>query len=112
MNKAGGNDMIKGGALVKLAADGAYRGPLAFEPDRYRGELEANNELTEEQANAILFELWKIMQAFVSLGWGVDSIHFVLPELATRTSEGEPDGMNIKFVDQFETASSEMESKE
>lgn len=52
---------------------------------RYLPEVEAQFE-SEEAAIEFLRTLWNIMCAFVDLGWGVDSIHFALPELAKISS--------------------------
>lgn len=42
--------------------------------------------VTDAEADEFLRTLWSIMCAFVDLGWGVDSIHFALPELAEISS--------------------------
>lgn len=38
-------------------------------------------DLEKAQMDEFLRALWSVMCAFVDLGWGVDSIHFSLPEL-------------------------------
>lgn len=53
---------------------------LKFDPDRYREHL-ANIELDEAQQNELLQVLWDIMSTMVNIGWGVDSVQLVMPEL-------------------------------
>ncbi len=57
-----------------------------FDPKRYADEI-ADLDLTEDQAAEYLGTIWEIMKAFVDLGFGVDSIHHVLPELAAIPSD-------------------------
>lgn len=58
---------------------------MAPDLERYLPDVEAQFE-SEEAAMEFLRTLWNIMCAFVDLGWGVDSIHFALPELAKFSS--------------------------
>ena len=60
-------------------------GTSAPDIKRYLPEIEAQF-VSEEAAIEFLDALWNIMCAFVDLGWGVDSIHFALPELAKISS--------------------------
>lgn len=61
----------------------------AAAPDlqRYLPEV-AGEFVSEEDAIEYLRTLWNIMCAFIDLGWGVDSIHLVLPELVKTSSPG------------------------
>lgn len=63
-----------------------------FDEEKYLPEL-ADADLTEEQKIAMLQALWSIMQAFVDLGFGVNSIHSFFPEIAAKTSEAEAVGV-------------------
>ncbi len=119
MKKTGGNNIEEGGVPVEITAQNIpVTEPMAFDPDRYRPLLDDEcGGLTDEQANEILFALWEIMQGFVYLGWGVDSINYVLPELAAIASEGEATALeseNNKVAKQFEnvTAGRGTEEKE
>ena len=58
-------------------------GTLALDPDEYREDL-AEFGLTEAQENEFLEALWSIMQTFVEIGFGVDSVHHIIPELALK----------------------------
>lgn len=53
---------------------------LALNPQDYTDEL-ANLDLSEDQAREMLEVLWQIMSQMVQLGWGVDSVSLLLPEL-------------------------------
>ena len=53
--------------------------------DDYKEEL-AELKLNEAQAQELLQTLWNIMAAFVDLGWGVDGVQAVLPDLFENTS--------------------------
>ncbi|GAB5471294.1 MAG: hypothetical protein Kilf2KO_43240 [Rhodospirillales bacterium] len=67
--------------------DDAATTAVTFDPQRYRQELEGCADLTETQAEELLLAVWEIMKAFVHLGWGVDSIHHVLPDLAAIATD-------------------------
>ncbi len=54
--------------------------PLKLEPDDYRHHLD-DFDLTEEQQNLLLLSLWHIMSTLVDIGWGVDTVQMLLPEL-------------------------------
>ena len=52
----------------------------AFDADEYRDAL-IEFPLNREQEDALLQALWEIMRSFVDIGWGVDTVQLVLPEL-------------------------------
>ncbi|MCP5275793.1 MAG: hypothetical protein H6936_13275 [Burkholderiales bacterium] len=54
--------------------------PLKFEPDDYRHHLD-EFDLTQEQQNELLESLWMIMSTMVDIGWGVDTVQILLPDL-------------------------------
>lgn len=54
--------------------------PLNFEPDDFRHHLN-DFDLTKDQQNELLASLWSIMSTLVDIGWGVDTIQLLLPEL-------------------------------
>ncbi|SEN41815.1 hypothetical protein [Nitrosomonas marina] len=54
--------------------------PLKFKPDNYRHHLD-EFDLTQEQQNELLESLWTIMSTLVDIGWGVDTVQILLPEL-------------------------------
>ena len=97
MTETGGNQMDQDVAPPPATVrDVPASKPLTFDPDDYRDELDGIDDLTEEQANELLLAIWEIMKAFVHLGWGVDSIHQVLPDLAAIASEIESTELQSK----------------
>lgn len=54
--------------------------PARFDPKDYAEHLSASG-LTEQQQRELLQTLWNIMSTFVNIGWGVDTVQLVLPEL-------------------------------
>ncbi|GJL75967.1 hypothetical protein [Nitrosomonas sp.] len=54
--------------------------PLKFEPDDYRHHVE-EFDLTKEQQDELLTSLWTIMNTLVDIGWGVDTVQILLPDL-------------------------------
>ena len=58
---------------------------LNFDPDHYRHHLEGM-DISEEEAQELMAVLWQIMQTFVDIGWGVDAVQQVFPELFEKTS--------------------------
>lgn len=52
---------------------------LELNPEDYREHLD--DDLSEEQQNELLHILWDIMRTMVDIGWGVDNVQLVLPEL-------------------------------
>ncbi|MBL8548299.1 MAG: hypothetical protein JNL81_17700 [Hyphomonadaceae bacterium] len=79
--------------LATTSADALPAGAPALDMEQYLPEVEGRFD-SEEDAMEFLRTLWNIMCAFVDLGWGVDSIHFVFPELADqhdRASSGSED---------------------
>ena len=59
---------------------------MTLNPDEFRHHLEDLNISVEEE-NELLQSLWHIMSMMVDLGWGVDNINIMLPELFNRESE-------------------------
>ncbi|MEZ5813853.1 MAG: hypothetical protein R3E13_03910 [Alphaproteobacteria bacterium] len=54
--------------------------PLKFERDNYRHHLDGF-DLTRKQQNELLESLWAIMSTLVDIGWGVDTVQILLPDL-------------------------------
>ncbi len=64
---------------------------LEFNPDDYREELE-NIDVSEEQAQEFLATLWNIMAAMVDIGWGVNSVQILLPDIFEKAGQ---DSVNL-----------------
>lgn len=50
-----------------------------FDIEKYRQDLE-DFDLTDEQTRELLRTLWSIMTTFVELGFGVDSVQYLLAQ--------------------------------
>ena len=64
--------------------------PAVFNPDDYKEDLK-EFDLTDEQAEEILRTLWEMMTMMVDLGWGVDTVNIVLPDLFIKTCNSDED---------------------
>lgn len=87
---------------------------LAFDKEKYLPELE-DTDLTQEQKIELLQALWSIMEAFVDLGFGANSIHHFFPELTTEPSEsgvGRVELENGKCKENFEDSADCSAAKE
>ena len=73
-----------------------------LDPEEYRDQLE-DFDLSEDQEKELLQALWQIMSAFVDLGWGVDNLHYVLPETF---------GQSVLDSDRFDSENQQIETKE
>ena len=73
---------------------------FAFNPDEYREYLD-EYDMTEEEQNAFLAELWKTMSAFVDLAWGVDSVQLISPVITDAMHEkaGQDSGKTVDSKD-------------
>lgn len=74
---------------------------------RYLPDIE-KQFVSEEDAIEFLRTLYEIMCAFVDLGWGVDSIHFAIPELAKISSTDSEDtlgSLDQHIENEFKAAS-------
>ena len=75
--------------------------------ERYLPEIE-DQFVSEEAAMEFLRTLLEIMSAFVDLGWGLDSIHFAIPELAkfpSADSEVALGSLDQHIEEEFKAAS-------
>jgi hypothetical protein len=57
-----------------------------FDVDEYREELKSL-DLTPEQEVELLTTIWEMMKCFVELGFGVDSMSLILPDIFNDTSQ-------------------------
>lgn len=66
-----------------------------FDADKYREELNGT-DITEEQATEFLRALDFILRSFVDLGWGVDSVQSIFPEM--KEFSALPDSSEIQIL--------------
>ncbi len=59
---------------------------FAFDPQHFSQEIE-ELAIDPKQAEALLENLWHIMAGFVDLGWGVDSVQLLLPDVFESVAE-------------------------
>ena len=100
------DDILKEFEAARRVATAPTVSTLAFDKERYLSELE-DTDLTEEQKIEMLQALWSIVEAFVDLGFGVNSIHQFFPEPGTETSDsgmGRVELENGKCKEDFEDA--------
>lgn len=66
--------------FTDLATDEVSIAPLKLNEQDYLEHLDTF-DLTDAQKSELLQTLWNIMSRMVDIGWGVDSLHLMLPEL-------------------------------
>lgn len=79
--------------------------PLAFDPERYAGDV-ADFDMSEDEKRELLSVVWDIMQTFVNLGFDVGEVD-VCGQLFgdfTEAAEGGPDDVESGHPPQQETA--------
>ena len=60
-------------------------GPPDFDLSAFREEID-ELEISDDQARALLQVLWNIMCTAVDIGWGVDIVQIVLPQLFSHVA--------------------------
>lgn len=75
--------------------------PLKPEPDDYCHHLN-EYDLTEDQQNELLQSLWYIMGTLVDIGWGVDTVQMLLPELFAEVAPDSQKLVESKGIPQFD----------
>lgn len=59
--------------------------PLPLDPDDYLPYLDGF-DMSLEQKQAALFALWHIMSAIVDIGFGMDTVQILLPDIFEKAS--------------------------
>ncbi|MBX3639756.1 MAG: hypothetical protein KF888_04480 [Nitrosomonas sp.] len=85
--------------------------PLKFEPDDYRHHVE-EFDLTEEQRNDLLTSLWTIMSTLVDIGWGVDTVQILLPDIFAKVAPDSEKLLESKDTSQFESVTDTKKGQE
>jgi len=77
---------------------------LDFDPDQYRDDI-SEYYPTKEQQDEVLRILWDVMRTFVDIGWGVDGVQMVLPELFEKAGADSGKLVERKEANNFNAAS-------
>jgi hypothetical protein len=78
---------------LSLSHNSHAASPLAFNPDDYRQDI-AHFDMTQSQQDEMLAALWNIMKTMVEIGWGVNNVQYLLPELFAAASAESPNNDN------------------
>lgn len=81
---------------------------LEFEPDNYRHHLD-EFDLTQEQQNELLSSLWTIMSTLVDIGWGVDTVQILLPDIFTEVAPDSEKLLESQGASEFDQAADTQE---
>ena len=73
---------------LKLTFEGGAEHALAFDPSEYVDYM-AGFDLTDAQQVEVLQTLWHIMVSMVDMGWGVDNIQLMLPDVFNQEAEAD-----------------------
>ena len=76
---------------------------LTLDPDEYRGDIR-EFRYTPEQETEMLQALWNIMGMMVDLGWGVDSVQMLLPDLFEKAGTDSGKSAKLNASQTFNTA--------
>ena len=76
---------------------------LEFEPNDYRHHLD-DFDLSEDQQNELLASLWYIMSTLVDIGWNVDTVQILLPDIFTEVAPDSKKLIESKSTPQFDQA--------
>ena len=77
--------------------------PLEFKPDNYRHHVD-EFDLTEEQKNELLTSLWTIMSTLVDIGWGVDTVQILLPDMFAEVAPDSEKLLESQGAPEFDQA--------
>lgn len=78
--------------------------PLHLNPEEYRHAL-ADLDISQAQQDALLYALWHIISTFVDMGWGVDTVRIVLPELFENAGSDSQKMLEQKHHENFNSCS-------
>ncbi len=85
--------------------------PLELEPDDYRHHLD-EFDLTEEKQNELLQSLWHIMSILADIGWGVDTVQILLPDLFAEVAPDSEKLLESKDASEFSQVADIKKGKE
>ena len=99
---------------LPVASNHQDAGALPLDAEKYRKYLE-EFDLTEEQETELLSALYSIMKAFVDLGFEVDSVHYLIPELPRNPRDSGASEVQLKYqkrIEKLENAARDSAAKE
>lgn len=67
--------------LVPAESGNRTLAPLQLDYEKYRGHV-TEPDVSDEQAQALMQEVWKLMTIMVDIGFGEDATHIVLSSFA------------------------------
>ena len=76
---------------------------LQLDPDEYRDDI-SEFGYTPEQGTEMLQALWNIMGMMVDLGWGVDSVQMLLPDLFEKAGTDSVKSATLNSSQPFNSA--------
>mgnify|MGYP000023516566 CR=1 FL=1 len=96
-------------AVTNATKDAAA--PLKLDTDAHRHHFSEFN-LTIEQQNELLQALWYIMSTLVDIGWGVDTVQMLLPDIYVEVAPDSKKLLESKSTPQFDPAADTEKGKE
>jgi hypothetical protein len=75
-------------------------GPLPLDVQKYQSHVQ-DFDLTEEQKTELLETLWSIMTTFVDLGFGVDSVQYLIRERCPDSLFSQESGIQDKKASSY-----------
>ncbi len=85
--------------------------PLKLDTDAHRHHFDEFN-MTVDQQNELLQALWYIMSTLVDIGWGVDTVQMLLPDIYVEVAPDSKKLLESKNTSQFEQAADTEKGKE
>ena len=79
-----GNDGVESG--IRNDADSGFPPQLKLKPEDYIDRLGAF-DMSEAQKVELLQTLWNIMATLVDIGFGVDTVQYLLPDIFEKSSQ-------------------------
>ncbi len=85
--------------------------PLKLEPDDYAHHL-SEFDLTQDHQNELLQALWYIMSTLVDIGWGVDTVQLLLPDIYAEVAPDSEKLLESQDAPEFDQAADLKKGKE
>ena len=109
--KERGNDMHNKNINTDINTKKDTAAPLKLDTDAHRHHF-AEFNMTVDQQNELLQALWYIMSTLVDIGWGVDTVQMLLPDIYVEVAPDCKKLVKSKNTSQFEQATDTEKGKE